>query len=53
MTNHTLARNGTLAISRSLRAPRSPSLAIIVALDARGGNKPSRRPPVILAVSAG
>ena len=51
MTNHTLAMNGALAMSRTLHAPgMSPSLAIIVALDALGGNKPSRQPAAILAV---
>jgi hypothetical protein len=34
--NNTLAMNGTLAMSRTLRAPSmSPSLVIIIALDAR------------------
>jgi hypothetical protein len=48
---NTLAMNGTLAMSHPLRAPSmSPSLAIIIALDARGGNKLSRRQAVILAV---
>ena len=51
MTNHTPAKNGTLAMSHILCPPHvAPSPADTVALDARGGNKPSRRPPVILAV---
>jgi len=40
--NNTLAMNGTLAMSRTLRAPSmSPSMAIIIALNAAAATSPA------------